>query len=91
MTPAHDPKDFEIGQRHNLPQIQVIGQDARMTAEAGRFQGLTREEARQAVLEALRAGGFLVKARSHSAMPQAAATGAARWWSRWSPASGSSA
>ncbi|MFS8493231.1 MAG: valine--tRNA ligase [Limnochorda sp.] len=60
VTPAHDPTDFEIGQRHNLPQIQVIGQDARMTAEAGRFQGLTREEARQAVLEALRAGGFLV-------------------------------
>ena len=60
VTPAHDPTDFEIGQRHNLPQIQVIGRDARMTEAAGRFQGLTREEAREAVLEALREGGYLV-------------------------------
>jgi valyl-tRNA synthetase len=47
VTPAHDPTDFEIGQRHNLPSIQVIDFDARMTPEAGPFAGQDRYEARK--------------------------------------------
>jgi valyl-tRNA synthetase len=47
VTPAHDPVDFEIGQRHQLPRIQVIGFDAKMTAEAGPYAGQDRFEARK--------------------------------------------
>lgn len=61
ITPAHDPNDFEVGKRHNLPLVRVIGDDGRMTAEAGRFAGLDRFEARKAVLQALEQGGYLVK------------------------------
>jgi valyl-tRNA synthetase len=61
ITPAHDPNDFEVGSRHKLPLVRVIGDDGRMTAEAGRFAGLDRVEARQAILEALEKGGYLVK------------------------------
>jgi valyl-tRNA synthetase len=53
VTPAHDPNDFEIGMRHDLPAIKVIGDDGKMTAAAGRFAGLDRFEARKAVIEAL--------------------------------------
>ncbi len=61
VTPAHDPNDFEIGQRHELDQVSVIGEDGRMTSEAGeRFAGLTVMEARAAVVEALRAEGRIV-------------------------------
>ncbi len=61
VTPAHDPNDFEIGQRHELEQVSVIGEDGRMTAEAGeRFAGLTVMEARAAVVEALREEGRIV-------------------------------
>jgi len=61
ITPAHDPNDFEVGARHNLPLVRVIGDDGRMTAEAGRFAGLDRFEARRAVLEELEKDGALVK------------------------------
>lgn len=61
ITPAHDPNDFDVGLRHNLPLVRVIGDDGRMTGDAGRFAGLDRFEARQAVLEALEKGGYLVK------------------------------
>jgi valyl-tRNA synthetase len=61
VTPAHDPADFEIGLRHELDQVSVIGEDGRLTSEAGeRFAGLTVMEARVAVVEALRAEGRLV-------------------------------
>ena len=54
ITPAHDPNDFEIGIRHDLDQVSVIGEDGRMTAEAGeRFAGLTVMQAREAVIAAL--------------------------------------
>jgi valyl-tRNA synthetase len=54
VTPAHDPNDFEIGVRHQLDQVSVIGEDGRMTGEAGeRFAGLTVMEARVAVVAAL--------------------------------------
>jgi len=66
VTPAHDLDDFEAGLRHNLPKIKVIGDDGRMTAEAGaRYAGLTREECRQRVLEDLKAQGLLEKAEPY--------------------------
>jgi valyl-tRNA synthetase len=61
ITPAHDPNDFEIGQRHDLDQVSVIGEDGRMTAEAGeRFAGLTVMEAREAVVAELDREGRIV-------------------------------
>ena len=65
MTPAHDPTDFEIGARHGLERIQVIGFDARMTEAAGEFAGMDRYEAREAVVEALRKLDLLVKAEPY--------------------------
>jgi valyl-tRNA synthetase len=60
ITPGHDPNDFEIGRRHGLPEISVIGEDGRMTAAAGEpFAGMTVMEAREAVLERLRADGLV--------------------------------
>jgi valyl-tRNA synthetase len=60
ITPGHDPDDFEIGRRHELEEITVIGEDGRMTAAAGeRFEGLPAAEARDAVVAALREEGRL--------------------------------
>jgi valyl-tRNA synthetase len=53
VTPGHDPNDFEIGRRHGLEQVTVIGEDGRMTEAAGRFAGLAVEEAQRAVVAAL--------------------------------------
>jgi valyl-tRNA synthetase len=66
VTPAHDPNDFEIAGRHDLPIITVIGPDGRMTAEAGKYAGLSREEARRQVVEELRALGRLVKIEDYT-------------------------
>ncbi len=65
VTPAHDPNDFEIGRRHNLPSIKVIGDDGLMTSEAGQFKGLDRFECREAVLKALKKEGLLEKIEPH--------------------------
>jgi valyl-tRNA synthetase len=65
VTPAHDPNDFEIGQRHGLPSVKVIGDDGRMTGEAGRFAGMDRFQCRQAVEAALAEQGLLVKKEPH--------------------------
>ncbi|HET7588979.1 MAG TPA: valine--tRNA ligase [Solirubrobacterales bacterium] len=59
ITPGHDPNDFEIGRRHKLEEIGVIGPDGRMTSDAGKFAGLTAAEAQGAVVEALREEGRL--------------------------------
>jgi valyl-tRNA synthetase len=61
VTPAHDPNDFGIGMRHNLPSITVMDFDARMTAEAGPYAGLPREQAREAVLRDLQGAGLIEK------------------------------
>lgn len=66
ITPAHDVNDFEIGERHNLPHIVVIGKDAIMTEEAGVYQGLDRYACRQQLVEDLQAEGYLVKTEGHS-------------------------
>lgn len=60
VTPAHDPTDFEIGERNNLPIVQVIGTDGKITAEApSEFVGLTTEQARERVLKMLEDGEYL--------------------------------
>lgn len=61
ITPAHDPNDFEVGQRHNLPIINVMDEQAIMNENAGQYRGLTRYEAREKIVEDLKAQGFLVK------------------------------
>jgi len=64
VTPAHDLADFEMGLRHNLAQISVIGEDAKITAEGGVYQGLDRFAARKKIVEDLDAQGLLVKVES---------------------------
>jgi valyl-tRNA synthetase len=60
ITPGHDPNDFEIGRKHGLEEISVIGEDGRMTEAAGeRFAGLTADDAQRAVVKALRDEGLL--------------------------------
>ena len=61
ITPAHDPNDFEVGARHDLPSIIILNLDGTLNEDAGRFAGMDRAEARTAVVEALRADGVLVK------------------------------
>ncbi len=61
ITPAHDPNDFEVAQRHDLPVLRVLNDDGTMNEAAGRFQGMTRQECRKAVLAELEALGLLVK------------------------------
>lgn len=65
VTPAHDPNDFQIAQRHQLSEVEVIGPDGRMTAAAGPYAGLDRLEARRRILEALHAQGLLEKSEPH--------------------------
>ena len=66
VTPAHDPNDFEAGLRHNLPQIEVIDEHAKMTANAGHYAGLDRFEARKRVVADLEAQGFLVGVKDYT-------------------------
>jgi valyl-tRNA synthetase len=61
ITPAHDPNDFEVGLRHNLPQINVMNDDATMNELAGKYEGMDRFEARKALVKDMEAQGFLVK------------------------------
>src|SRR5262249_31585408 len=59
VTPGHDPTDFEIGRRHNLPIRTVIGFDGKMTALAGKYAGLDRFECRRRIVEDMRALGLI--------------------------------
>ena len=61
ITPAHDPNDFELGLRHDLPVIRVIDDDGRMNENAGKYCGMDRLECRKAVVEDLKAQGYLEK------------------------------
>ena len=61
ITPAHDPNDFLVGQRHNLPQVNVMNDDGTMNELAGEFNGMDRFEARKAVIKKLEEIGALVK------------------------------
>ncbi len=65
ITPAHDPNDFMVGQRHDLPVIRVMNDDATINAEGGKYEGMDRYECRKAILSDLEAGGYLVKTEEH--------------------------
>ncbi|MBI4198693.1 MAG: valine--tRNA ligase, partial [Chloroflexi bacterium] len=65
VTPGHDPVDFDIGQRHGLPIVNIMNLDATLNAEAGPFAGMERYEARKRVLERLEADGLLEKQEAH--------------------------
>ena len=65
ITPAHDPNDFLVGQRHNLEQIKVMNDDATMNAYAGKYEGMDRYTCRKALVADLEAEGYLVKAEPH--------------------------
>ena len=66
ITPGHDPDDWEIGLRHGLPSLSVIGLDGLMTADAGEFAGMAAADARSAVLERLADEGLFVKAEDYN-------------------------
>ena len=66
VTPSHDPNDFEAGLRHDLPQLEVIDEQARMNANAGKYAGLDRFEARQQIVADLEAQGFLVAVKDYT-------------------------
>ncbi len=65
VTPAHDPNDYALGKKHNLEFINVMHPDARMNASAGKYEGLDRFKAREAILEDLKAMGLLEKIAPH--------------------------
>ena len=66
VTPGHDPNDFEAGRRHHLPIVKVIGEDGRMTEEAGNYAGMDRSEAREKVVTDLQNQGLIEKIEEHS-------------------------
>lgn len=66
ITPAHDPNDFEVGLRHDLPQIRVLNDDGTMNSEAGSYEGMDRYEARKAIVKDLEELGLLEKTEAHS-------------------------
>ena len=61
ITPAHDPNDFEVGQRHNLPVINVMNEDGSINENGGKYAGLSGLEARKQIVKDLEEGGYLIK------------------------------
>ncbi len=66
ITPAHDPNDFEVGLRHNLPVVNVLTDDAKIVEDYPKYAGMDRYDARKAIVKDLEEGGFLVKVEPHS-------------------------
>ena len=66
ITPAHDPNDFEVGRRHNLPEINIMNDDATINELGGKYAGMDRYEARKAMVADLEEQGLLVKVVPHS-------------------------
>ncbi|MEK4255181.1 valine--tRNA ligase [Ureibacillus sp. FSL K6-2830] len=66
ITPAHDPNDFEVGNRHNLERILVMNEDGTMNENAGKYQGLDRFECRKQIVEDLKQQGYLIKIEEHT-------------------------
>ena len=66
ITPAHDPNDFEVGLRHQLPVLNVLTEDAKITEEYPAYAGMDRYEARKKIVADLEAGGFLVEVEDHA-------------------------
>ncbi|SFJ42255.1 valine--tRNA ligase [Thermoflavimicrobium dichotomicum] len=65
ITPAHDPNDFEIGQRHNLPQVVVMDEAGKMNENAGKYQGMDRFDCRKQIVKDLQEAGVLVEIEEH--------------------------
>ena len=65
ITPSHDPNDFEVGARHELGQLLIMDEEARLNENAGKYCGLSREEARKAIVKDFDEGGYLVKIDDH--------------------------
>ncbi len=65
ITPAHDPNDFEVGKRHNLPEINILNDDATINENGGKFAGMDRYEARKAIVRELEEMGLLVRIEDH--------------------------
>ena len=66
ITPAHDPNDFEVGKRHNLPEINVMNDDATINENGGKFAGMDRYEARKAIVQELTDMGLFVRIEDHN-------------------------
>ncbi len=66
ITPAHDPNDFEVGTRHNLPIVKIMTDEAKMTSDCGKYAGLDRYAARKVIVDDLNDGGFLGVIEPHS-------------------------
>lgn len=66
ITPAHDPNDFEVGKRHNLPVINVLTEDAKITDDYPKYAGMDRYEARRAIVSDLEAGGYLIRTEKYN-------------------------
>ena len=66
ITPAHDPNDFEVGLRHNLPVISILTDDAHIVDGYGKYSGMERYEARKAIVKDLEEQGFLVRVEDHA-------------------------
>ena len=66
ITPAHDPNDFEVGKRHNLPEINILNDDATINENGGKFKGMDRYEARAAIVKELDEMGLLVRIEDYS-------------------------
>ena len=66
ITPAHDPNDFEVGKRHDLPQITIMNDDATINGNGGKYEGMKRYEARKAIVKELDELGLLVKVEDHT-------------------------
>ena len=66
ITPAHDPNDFEVGKRHNLPEINIMNDDATINCPDSKYDGMDRYEARKAIVEDLKEQGLLVKVVEHT-------------------------
>ena len=66
ITPAHDPNDFEVGKRHNLPEVNILNDDATINENGGKYAGLDRYEARKRIVEELDSEGLLVRIEDYS-------------------------
>ncbi|MDO5037189.1 MAG: valine--tRNA ligase [Tissierellia bacterium] len=66
ITPSHDPNDFEVGERHDLGQLKVIDEEAKLNENAGKYQGMDRYEARKAIIADFEAAGFYAGAKDHN-------------------------
>jgi valyl-tRNA synthetase len=66
ITPAHDPNDYQVGKRHNLPEIKMMNDDGTINSQGGKYAGMDRYEARKAIVKDLDEQGFLVKIKDHT-------------------------